>query len=361
MAPEQRHLMCDILVVGAGPAGCVAARTAAQNGASALLIEKRKTPGTPVRCAEFAPRAVGRFMKLDAQLVSQSIAGMDSILPGERKHATLVNGVMLRRNLFDRALAHDAVRSGARLETEWTLRDIKGQTALVTNPHGSRKITAKVVIGADGPLSRVGKSIGAVNKHVVPTAQYRMRLRQSSQRTRVYFFPFIAGGYGWVFPRNDQANVGVGIDSRFKQNPRKTLDRFVDVLLKNGVVNADVLRVSGGILPAGGLIRPQKDWTILAGDAAGTCHPLSGAGIYNALISGEMAGQAAADAVVTSETRPLREYAGELASFLGPSLAWAAVKRRRLPEKWNSDHFSDMIRQNWIAYDEYYPRKRRAR
>ena len=96
-------------------------------------------------------------------------------------------------------------------------------------------------------------------------------------------------------------------------------------------------------------------------DAAGTCHPITGAGIYNALISGEMAGKAAAEAVRSSGIEPLRAYAAELTSFLGPSLAWAAIKRKRLAGRWKSERFSDMIRSNWIAYEEYYPRKRSRR
>ncbi len=89
----------------------------------------------------------------------------------------------------------------------------------------------------------------------------------------------------------------------------------------------------------------------------GTCHPITGAGIHNALISGEMAGIAAAEALKQNSTKPLRTYAMELASFLGPSLAWASVKRRRMVNQWQSADFIDLIKRNWIAFAEYH-RKR---
>jgi hypothetical protein len=91
----------------------------------------------------------------------------------------------------------------------------------------------------------------------------------------------------------------------------------------------------------------------MAGDAAGTCHPISGAGIYNALISGEMAGIAAAEALKENSMRPLRTYAMELTSFLGPSLASAFVKRRKMVNQWQSADFMDLIKHNWIAFAEY--------
>jgi len=339
----------------------VAAREAALQGLSVVLIERRKTPGIPVRCAEFAPRVAGRFIKLDKDFVTQSITGMGSVIPQSEEHITPVNGMTLRRDRFDQALAREAVRAGARLEVESKLLGIQGRAALVAGSGGLANVTARVIVGADGPLSRVGKSIGSVNRRLLPCAQYRMFLREPSDRTRVYFLPFVEGGYGWVFPQGVEANVGVGTDPRLEANPRAALDRFVRFLIDEDVVRPEILRVSGGYLPAGGLIRPWRDWVILAGDAAGTCHPITGAGIYNALISGEMAGKAAAAAVRSSGTEPLRAYAAELTSFLGPSLAWAAVKRRRLAGRWKSERFSDMIRANWIAYEEYYPRKRSRR
>ena len=103
----------------------------------------------------------------------------------------------------------------------------------------------------------------------------------------------------------------------------------------------------------GGLTRVWKNNIILAGDAAGTCHPITGAGVGNALISGEMAGEAAANAVRRGNLQPLQNYEQELVEHLGHSLNHAARKRKEMIAQWNNGHFSENIRHNWIAFKEY--------
>ena len=356
---EALHWTCDVLVVGAGPAGSMAARETAKRGFSALLVERRDRVGTPVRCAEFAPRVVGRFLSLSENVVSQPIDAMETHVADTLQVRTVVNGLMLHRDRFDHALAFQAVADGARLETR--VRITRVQDAIATGIRGDTEITvnARVIVGADGPLSTVGRSIGCTNQLLMPTAQYRMALKKPAETTRVFFHPSIIGGYGWVFPKQSIANVGVGIHSRRTGNPREVLNRFAALLVGQGVVEPQILGVTGGYLPAGGLIRPWKEWVIMAGDAAGTCHPITGAGIHNALISGEMAGIAAAEALKQNSTKPLRTYAMELASFLGPSLAWASVKRRRMVNQWQSADFIDLIKRNWIAFAEYHRKRGR--
>jgi geranylgeranyl reductase family protein len=353
MPHETLRWTCDVLVVGAGPAGSVAAREAARRGFSVILLERRACVGKPVRCAEFAPRVVGRFLSLSGNVISQSIHAMETKVADTPEVRTVVNGLLLHRDRFDQALAQQAVANGARLETR--VRVAKVQDGIATAVRGDKEITvnARVIVGADGPLSTVGRSIGCSNQSLMPTAQYRMALKKPAETARVFFHPWIIGGYGWVFPKQSSANVGVGIHSRWTANPREVLNRFAALLIEQELVEPRILGVTGGYLPAGGLVRPWKEWVIMAGDAAGTCHPITGAGIHNALLSGEMAGIAAAEALKRNSTKPLRTYAMELASFLGPSLAWAAVKRRRMVNQWQSADFSDLIRRNWIAFAEY--------
>jgi digeranylgeranylglycerophospholipid reductase len=356
---ETLRWSCDVLVVGAGPAGSMAARKAAEKGFSVILLERRDRVGTPVRCAEFAPRGVGRFFSLSENVISQPIDAMETHVADAPEVRMVVNGLMLHRDRFDHALSLQAVAAGARLETR--VRAMGVQDRLATAIRGGTEITinARVIVGADGPLSAVGRSIGCTNQVLMPTAQYRVALKKPTETTRVFFHPSIIGGYGWVFPKQSVANVGVGIHSRGTGNPRSVLNRFAARLVEQGIIEPRILGVTGGYLPAGGLIRPWKEWVIMAGDAAGTCHPITGAGIYNALISGEMAGIAAAEALKENSMRPLRTYAMELTSFLGPSLAWAFVKRRKMVNQWQSADFMDLIKHNWIAFTEYRRKTRR--
>jgi digeranylgeranylglycerophospholipid reductase len=350
---ETLRWTCDVLVVGAGPAGAVAAREAARRGFSVILVERRERVGTPVHCAEFAPRVVGRFLSLSEDVISQPINAMETLVADTPEVRTVVNGLMLHRDRFDHALALQAVADGARLETRVRVTKVQEGMAIAVRGDAEITVKARVIVGADGPLSAVGRSIGCTNRSLMPTAQYRMVLKKPADATRIFFHPSIIGGYGWVFPKQSLANVGVGIHSRQTGNPRQALNRFAALLVEQGIVEPRILAVSGGYIPAGGLIRPWKEWVIMAGDAAGTCHPITGAGIWNALISGEMAGIAAAEALKTNSAGPLRTYAAELAAFLGPSLARASVKRRRMVSQWQSAGFSDLIRRNWIAFEEY--------
>jgi len=331
----------------------MAAREAAEKGFSVILLERRDRVGTPVRCAEFAPRVVGRFLSLSENVISQPINAMETHVADTPEARTFVNGLMLHRDRFDQALALQAVAAGARLETR--VRALGVQDRLATAIRGGTEITinARVIVGADGPLSAVGRSIGCTNQVLMPTAQYRVALKKPTETTRVFFHPSIIGGYGWVFPKQSLANVGVGIHSRRTGNPRSVLNRFAAQLVEQGIIEPQILGVTGGYLPAGGLIRPWKQWVIMAGDAAGTCHPITGAGIHNALIPGELAGMAAAEALKRNSMSPLRTYAMELASFLGPSLARACVKRKRMVNQWQSADFIDLIKHNWIAFAEY--------
>jgi digeranylgeranylglycerophospholipid reductase len=350
---ETLRWTCDVLVVGAGPAGTVAAREAARRGFSVILVERRERVGTPVHCAEFAPRVVGRFLSLSEDVICQPIHAMETLVADIPEAKTVVNGLMLHRDRFDHTLALQAVADGARLETRVRVTKVHEGMARAVRGDAEVTVKARVIVGTDGPLSTVGKSIGCTNRLLMPTAQYRMVLKKPAETTRIFFHPSIIGGYGWVFPKRSMANVGVGLHSSRTGNPRAVLDRFAALLVERGIVEPQILGVTGGYLPAGGLIRPWKQWVIMAGDAAGTCHPITGAGIWNALISGEMAGIAAAEALKQNSTAPLRTYAAELASFLGPSLAWASVRRRNMVRQWQSGDFNGLIRRSWIAFDEY--------
>ena len=161
---ETLRWSCDVLVVGAGPAGSMAARKAAEKGVSVILLERRDRVGTPVRCAEFAPRVVGRFLSLTENVISQPIDAMETHVADAPEVRMVVNGLMLHRDRFDHALALQAVAAGARLETR--VRAMGVQDRLATAIRGGTEITinARVIVGADGPLSTVGRSIGCTNQ-----------------------------------------------------------------------------------------------------------------------------------------------------------------------------------------------------
>jgi digeranylgeranylglycerophospholipid reductase len=348
-------LQCDVLVIGAGPAGSTAARFAARKGVSVILLERREKVGLPVRCAEYVPLPVGRYIELNRpNLMVQTVRAMHTYIPGQSVQEMIVPGVMIRRDLLDQGLADLAVQAGACLKTgfqAWTRKDnqvmARGKEGLVT-------ITSRVIIGADGPSSQVGRWMGCPQKECLLAAQYRVILRKPLDHTRIYFRPYIMGGYGWLFPKGGQANLGIGVDPSLNQGLRPLLNQFKLELVQEGLITDEMLGQGGGLVPVSGLTTITMGNMILSGDAAGTCHPITGAGVGNALISGEMAGCAAAEAVRNGDLRSLQEYEKELIGYLGHSLNHGVQKRKALIARWNEMDFLENIRRNWIAFKEYY-------
>lgn len=124
-------------------------------------------------------------------------------------------------------------------------------------------------------------------------------------------------------------------------------------------VGAMVHRTTGGLIPVGGIVGPQgrlgRALVLLAGDAAGLTHPVTGAGIAAAVVSGRMAGAAAA-AFVSGQTRAGEDYAEELRDIYGATLDHALRRRAAIL---SSDLGPQAQRAGWIAYPEYWARKPR--
>ena len=104
------RLECDVLVVGAGPAGTSAARAAASRGARVVVVERRAVIGVPVRCAEYIPAVLLGEAGVGRRFVVQPIRGMRTYCNGRCLQETPAPGYTIRRDLFDQALADAAKR-----------------------------------------------------------------------------------------------------------------------------------------------------------------------------------------------------------------------------------------------------------
>ncbi len=107
----------DVVVIGAGPAGSIAARTCAQAGLRVLLAEKRQEIGSPVRCAEAVGKeTVAEFIPLDSKWIAAEVDHFQSNQSAGRHHVTCrrwKHTLVLERKIFDRELAHSAAQAGA--------------------------------------------------------------------------------------------------------------------------------------------------------------------------------------------------------------------------------------------------------
>ena len=352
------HQDVDVAIVGLGPAGASAAAEAARSGCRVVAIDRRREPGRPVQCAEFVPALIDVAAGALAQSVRQRIASMTTFVETDAPDVREpFPGQMLDRARFDAALVARAIDAGASCDFGVTVRAVAGDGTVALSD--GRTLAAKVVIGADGPRSIVGAAIGSVNMALVETRQVTAALRVPHASTDIFLSNAIPGGYGWLFPKGEVANIGAGIAPEARSRLKSIVAELHRSLIESGRVARDVLALTGGLIPVGGIVQPRgtlgDTLVLLAGDAAGLANPVTGAGIASAVYSGKLAGEAAA-AAAAGDADAAQDYEDELRSVLGPALARALARRRELAvaSANGATPGTSALRRGWIAYPEYW-------
>jgi len=306
----------DVLVVGGGPAGAVAAETAADAGLSVLLVEKRSTIGVPVRCAgRIGKDELSRFIEANPRFISAEINSVVFRGLEGRKHSSSEDksSYILDRKVFDRELIWRAAEAGAEIQVharaaEPILEEGKVCGAVIEQ-HGHRvSVRAKVVIAADGVESTFARRAGIDTTvpafEMLSCAQYTINNIDVEGQTGQYFFSAAdaPGGYCWVLPKGNRcAVIGVGIQSSKSDNglhARNYLDRFVSKTYPKGKITELTV---GGMPICRPLAETAADGLLIAGDAARITHPLTGCGIYHAMLTGRLAAETAVFAVRTGD------------------------------------------------------------
>ncbi|HET7088655.1 MAG TPA: NAD(P)/FAD-dependent oxidoreductase [Anaerolineae bacterium] len=301
----------DVVVIGAGPAGSIAARTAAEAGLETLLIEKRQEIGSPVRCGEAVGRdTTEKFIPLDPKWIAAEIDCF-SIYNVQGDHVVmppLERTLVLERKIFDRELAHSAAKAGAEVVVKaratGLIRNgggIEGVRLVVQGePH---EVHATVVIGADGTESQTPRWAGLKSipqlKNYYTAAQYLMTDIDVNPRICQYHigWSIAPGGYCWVFPKGDQqANVGLvmWVDPKETKTAIEYLNEFVAARFPGKSILAQVV---GGIPITNVLPEMVTDGYLAVGDAAHQSDPLTAGGITNGMYGGLFAAQVAAEGI----------------------------------------------------------------
>lgn len=342
----------DVVVVGAGPAGSTAARTAAGAGLSVLLLEKRQEIGSPVRCAEGVGHdLLAPFIAPDPRWISAEVTGAQLTVSGPDHREMLETeggrGYVLERRVFDRALAEEAARAGAQVRVKTAavglLREGNAVRGVVLQGPGGRwEVRAEVVIAADGIESQVGSWAGLETtlplKDAMSCAQYLLAgIDINSSRIEYYVGQAVApGGYAWVFPKGKgMANVGLGVQADLVSQPALNyLNRFIESQphLASG---SPVTLVAGGVPVAMPPPRLATDGLMLVGDAARQVDPLTGGGITNGMAAGRLAAEVAARAIIESDVSAAALSAYEAAWRAG--LGRRMARNYRLKEKYGPE------------------------
>jgi digeranylgeranylglycerophospholipid reductase len=324
----------DCVVVGPGPGGSLAARHAAEGGASVLLLEKDTEVGLPVRCGEAVNETgLRHVVEIEPRWVSTVLQGAVIVSPAGHEvviEAQTDRGLILDREVFDRDLARQAEARGAELVTRAYVSGLvreDGQVTGVRVEHAGRvrEIRAQVVIGADGIESRVGRWAGlATHTRLGDLGScYQMTLEDIRVDPRYAWFLYgrevAPGGYAWIFPKSDRAaNVGLGVGgTEARHRPAwRLLRQFVARRFPGAKARRTVC---GGVPCARTLSRIASGGLMLVGDAAHQANPVSGGGIVPAMLAGMLAGREAARAVAEGDVsvKRLARYARSWHEFQG--------------------------------------------
>lgn len=327
---------CDVLVIGGGPGGLVAARELAAGNPEldVVLIERDRAIGAPVRCGEGVGSAgLSEFIDpAGAAWISRRITRVIFRSPNgaEVRVAEGDVGYILDRSRFEPALAAEAGRAGAELmvgtEATTMRRSAAGWDVATRGPDGDGLISARLVIGADGVDGMVGRWAGldtrVPSRDMESCAQYVVAgIDFDPDAIYLHFGEQLApGGYAWVFPKGvGVANVGLGIVA-LRAEPgvtaRRYLDRYMAAYFPTGVTTGYTV---GGVIVHPTVKRTVSDGVILCGDAAHMVNPLSGGGIVNAMKAGRLAAGVAASALSSGDTSAVRlqRYHDEWMALLG--------------------------------------------
>jgi geranylgeranyl reductase family protein len=321
----------DVIVVGAGPAGSATAHHLARSGARVLLADKARFPrdkpcggGLTGRALRHAPADVTPVVE---HVVSTMVvrAGYGATVARTSSEPLIA---MTQRRRLDLHLAEQAAAAGADFRDATGVSDIDSSETGVVVRVGDSPVTASFLVGADGANGVVARAVG-LGEGIVRGVALEGNVPRDALDARRYDgcawveLGVVPGGYGWVFPKGDHANLGVG--GWMEEGPR--LRAHLDRLAREHEVDpADLSDVRGHRLPMRRLgASAARGRVLLVGDAAGLVDPLSGDGMYEAFVSARLAADAIAHA------RP-DEYESQLSAALDHH-AGASWKAKRVADR----------------------------
>ncbi len=355
----------DILIVGAGPAGSSAAKHGALNGASVLMIERKSEIGAPKRCAEGVSKdgLINLGIEPSSRWVTSEIDGVRLVSPGgtdvwlTQETVKLPEmGYVVERKVFDKFMAMDAARAGADIMVKTLAKGLErkdGHLIVKAESMGEEfEIRAKIVIGADGPESRVGRWGGLKTtfkpKYMESGAQFEMvGVEMENPNALEFYFGSVApGGYAWVFPKGkDIANVGLAVISTLTE--KSAYEHLVEFAQNCPTTkNATAVELNIGGDPVGGILKNiSTDNLLVVGDAAGMVNPLTGGGIISGMRGGLIAGEIAAAAIKEGDVSANRlfEYDKRCEEELGESFG-KYMKARDYLESLSDDELDSIAK-----------------
>ena len=334
----------EVVVVGAGPAGCLAAKYAAKNGAKTLLIEEHASIGSPVQCAGLLSTSAIRECEVVPDSEFHPITGAFVYAPDLRRiriSGGEIKAYVVDRRIFDRTLAENAIRSGA--EILMRTRAVGIDIGTGTREHRRilhveiegepDAIEADVVIGADGVQSRIARWAGLDTPDTILSGAQVSTIYDFDDPEFVEIFPgsCAPGFFAWAIPYHSSARIGLAVRPGFGSGSgvkqESAWAHLKRLIAEHPVVSEKcdpgIAGIALGGIPIGVPQQTAADGLLIVGDAAGQVKPTSGGGVYPGAVCAKIAGKIAADAVLEGDTsvRRLSEYDKLWRARIGGELA----------------------------------------
>ena len=312
----------DCIIVGGGPAGSTFADIASQNGLSVLVLEKDREIGVPVRCGEaVSDKGLRIFHSVEKEWINSIITRIRLVAPNETAIEFDLNesGYILDRKIFDLALAKKAEDNGAIINTEAYVNGLIFDEDKVVGVTGeyqgeSFSLTAKIIVGADGVESRVGRWAGLSTHVKLKDMESAIQKTVTGIDVENHIFEFYLsknwapGGYLWVFPKGKRsANIGLAISGLYAKEG-KSAYKYLQEFLNRKYPNVSTQTIIAGGVPVAKTVKNMvTEGLMLVGDAAHTVNPMTGGGIISGMRSGLLAAETAVS-VIKSGQNPTKKY-----------------------------------------------------
>ncbi len=294
----------DILVVGAGPGGSVASKTAADNGYTTCIIEKESLTqdGRYKACGGAIDWKLVEEIEFPEDKISRVIKSLELHHTDGETFSKKVEGVVIWRSTFDKFLTDIATEAGAHLKEKEILLNITRDNGSYQIHTNKKRYITKYIIAADGATSTTLKLLNWPyfdKTNVVLTITKEMATNSSEidktlGKSSVHLFfgikDLIPKGYAWLFPKVNTITVGWGNQINLVKNSREEFQKFENLpLVKKALKNTRMDIFQPHLIPVG--LRPKlyEDNVFAVGDAGGIVDPISGKGIPYAMLSGQIA------------------------------------------------------------------------
>lgn len=384
----------DIIVVGAGPAGSVAALYAKRQGLKTLLVDKARFPRDKICGDAISGKSVAVLHELGLVDAVRALPGapVGHILFGSPDHTAAsipldrhplrdqitghtlpMEGFVIRRKVFDHFLFEQASAVCDQTLEEFSVDELVWEGDQVAGIRGTsadgqmHEYTAPLVLGCDGYRSIVARKAGLYQHEskywMVALRQYWQGVEGLTGQIELHFIEEVKPGYFWIFPTDDgRANIGIGMGHHEIKKRGANLKAMLKAAIDSPAFSARFAHAQaleepiGWNLPVGSKRRTiHGNGFLLLGDAAGLIDPFTGEGIGNAFYSARAAITAAVEARTAADysARFLRRYEEQLWKVLGSELKlstqlhglgnWGFIMNLVVRKAARSPHVSDLI------------------